>query len=97
MKTLEEIKKILELHKDEIKIRYAVEEIGIFGSYLRKEQQNTSDIDILIEFERPVSLLKVVSLENYLSDLLGVKVDIVPKKDIRPELKDEILAEAIYL
>jgi predicted nucleotidyltransferase len=97
MLTKEEIRKILISHKDDLRNMYGVKEIGIFGSYIRGEQKETSDIDMLIEFERPISLLKMVSLENYLSDLLGLKVDIVPKEDVRPELKDEILAEAVYL
>lgn len=97
MKTLEEIREILESHKNELQRRYGVIEIGIFGSIVRKEQKETSDVDMLIEFERPISLLKVVSLENYLSDLLGLKVDVVPKEDVRPELKDEILAGAVYI
>ncbi len=97
MKALEQIIKIIELHKDELRRRYSVKEIGIFGSYVRKEQKETSDIDILVNFEKPVSLLRVVSLENYLSDLLGLKVDVVPKEDVRPELKDEILEEAVFL
>ena len=97
MKTLEQIRKILELNKDELRRRYAVKEMGIFGSYVREEQEKESDVDILIDFEKPVSLLRVVSLENYLSDLLGLKADVVPKEDVRPELKDEIFEEAVYL
>lgn len=95
MKTLNEIKQILAGHKEGLKEKYGVKEIGIFGSYVKGEQKETSDIDILVEFEKPVSLLQIVSLENYLSDLLGVKVDVVPKKNIRKELKEFILKEAI--
>jgi len=54
-------------------------------------------VDILVSFYEPISLLKLVSLENFLTDLTGVKVDIVPKEDIRPELKERILGEVIYL
>lgn len=54
-----------------------------------------SDVDILVEFEKPVSLLQIVSLENYLSDILRIKVDIVPKKSIRVELREAILKEEI--
>lgn len=97
MKKLEEIKSILVQHKDELRERYGVREIEIFGSYIRAEQRDTSDLDILIDFERPVSLLHIVALENYLSDLLEVKVDVVPKKNIRKELKEIILSEAIVI
>jgi hypothetical protein len=95
MKTLKEIKDILIVHKEEFKEKYKVKEIGIFGSYVRNEQKETSDVDVLVEFEKPVSLLHIVSLENYLSDILGAKVDVVPKKNIRKELKELILKEAV--
>lgn len=97
MKNLKDIKRILELHKEEFRIKYGVKRIGIFGSYIRGEQRKGSDIDILVEFERPVSLLKVVSLENYLNDLLEMRVDVVPMEDVRTELQDEIFREAVYL
>jgi predicted nucleotidyltransferase len=95
--TLDEVKHLIEVHKNELKITFFVKEIGIFGSYVREEQRGTSDVDILVEFDRPVSLLKLVSLENFLSDLLGLKVDVVPKGDVRPELKEQILSEAVYI
>ncbi len=72
-------------------------EIGIFGSYVRSEQREKSDVDILVEFEEPVSLLKLVSLENFLEEIVGINVEIVPKKDIRSELKERILKETVYI
>jgi predicted nucleotidyltransferase len=74
---------------------FRVKSLGLFGSYVRGEPKTGSDLDVLVEFEEPVSLLKLVSLENYLSDLLGVKVDLIPKADIRPELRDRILSEEV--
>ena len=97
MKTLKEIEKILKENKAILAERFKVQEIGIFGSYVRGEQKEKSDVDILVSFYEPISLLKLVSLENFLSALTGVKVDIVPKEDIRPELKERILGEVIYL
>ncbi len=52
---------------------------------------------MLVEFEEPVSLLGVVRLENFLTDLVGIKVDLVPKRDVRPELKERIYKEVVYL
>lgn len=95
MTTLDEIKQILAESKEELKVKYKVKEISIFGSYAKGEQKDTSDIDILVEFEKSVSLLQIVSLENFLSDILGIKVDVIPKKNIRKELKQFILNEAI--
>ena len=97
MNKLDEIKSILNKHKQELKEKYSVSEIGIFGSYIRGEERDKSDIDILVEFNREVSLLKVSSLENYLSSLLGIKADVVRKRNIKKELKENILSEVVNL
>lgn len=97
MKTLDEIKDALAQHKDELLRKYKVKEVGVFGSYVRGNQGKRSDIDILVDFDGPVSLLKLVSLENYLEDIIGIKVDVVPKEDVRPELKKNVLKEVVYL
>ncbi len=95
MKTIEEIKQKIREDQQIYKDQYKVKELKIFGSYVKSEQTQTSDLDILVEFEQPVSLLHMVSLENYLTDALNVKVDIVPKDSLRDELKEQILKEAI--
>jgi predicted nucleotidyltransferase len=97
VKGIENIKKILTEHKDELREKYRVTAIGIFGSYVRGEQKKKSDIDILVVFDEPISLLDLVGAENYLSDLLNMKVDLVPKEDLRPELKNIILKETVYV
>ncbi len=94
-KSLNEIKKILDKHRDELRLKYKIKGISIFGSYVRGEQKKKSDIDILAEFEEPVSLLDLVGAELYLSEILKTKVDLIPKEDVRPELKDIILKEAV--
>jgi len=86
MKTLDEIRKILEQQRNFLRDKYKVKEIGIFGSYVRGEAKKTSDVDILVEFEKTPSLLKFIELENYLSDTLGVKVDLVEKKGLKPRI-----------
>ena len=97
MKTFEKLKNILAEHKQEIKDRFKVEEIGIFGSYVRKEQKKKSDLDVLVSFSETTDLFMFGQLENYLSDILGVKVDLVMKDSLKPRLKDRILNEAIYV
>lgn len=97
MNKLEEIKSILRHHREELRHQYRVREIGLFGSFVRGQQNSRSDIDILVELEEPVSLLGLVRIENHLCDILGIKVDLVPEKDIRPELKEKILKEVVYL
>ncbi|MCM8797755.1 MAG: nucleotidyltransferase family protein, partial [Candidatus Omnitrophica bacterium] len=63
--------------KRRITKRFGVKEIGVFGSYVRGEHQEKSDIDVLVEFETPVDFFTFLELEEVLSKLLGVKVDLV--------------------
>ncbi|NSW76229.1 MAG: nucleotidyltransferase family protein [Candidatus Atribacteria bacterium] len=97
MKSLKEIQTMLVRHKEDLKARYGVREIGIFGSYVRGEAREGSDIDILVDFESPLSLLRIVPLENELQDLLGMKVDLVSKRNVRRELEKEIFNEVVFL
>lgn len=71
--------------------------VGLFGSYVRKEQRRRSDIDLLAEILRPISLLELVGAEIYLSEVLGTSVDLVPKRNVREELRDAIFNEAIAI
>jgi len=97
MKNVEEIEKIIKREKEELLRRYKIKNIGIFGSYAKNSAKEKSDIDLIVEFEEPVSLLGVIKAENYLTELLGIRVDLVPKEDIRKELKETILKEVIYI
>jgi predicted nucleotidyltransferase len=97
MKTLEEVKQWLVQHKSVLYEQYQVRELGIFGSYVRQEQTESSDVDMLVEFSETPSLLKFVNLENYLSDNLGVKVNLVHKSGLKPRIGERILAEVVYL
>ena len=99
MKTLAEIKRILEEHKAELRQDFKVKELGIFGSYVRGEQKKGSDLDILVEFEESanLSLLDFIRLENYLSDMLGVKVDLVEKQALKPRIGKHVLEEVVQV
>jgi len=99
MKTVQEIQSVLSKHKDGLMKRYKIKELGIFGSYVKGEQKETSDIDILVEFEEDarLGLLKFINLENYLSEILGVKVDLVMKSTLKPRIGKHILKETVYL
>ncbi|MGC8815870.1 MAG: nucleotidyltransferase family protein [bacterium] len=92
MKTIDEIKGILSEHKEEIRQKYGVRVIGIFGSYARGEQKETSDIHILVELEKPIGL-KFFELWDYIEELLGCEVDLVRQKILREEIRDDILKE----
>lgn len=95
MATLDEIKKIIRQHSGVLTERYGISVVGIFGSYVRGDEKTGSDIDLLAEILRPVSLLELIGAEIYLSETLGLKVDLVPKRSLREELKDIILKEAV--
>ena len=97
MKTLEEIKKTLAAQKDYLATQYGVTILGVFGSYVRDEQRLDSDIDILIDLERPprISLIGLVEVEDYLSDLLEVKVDLAIKSNLRRRIGERILREVV--
>lgn len=97
MSKLEEIQKRVKERKRELKEEYKVKEIGIFGSYVRGEQQEKSDLDILVDFEETIGLFKFVALERYLSRLLGVKVDLVMKSALKPRIGARILKEVCYV
>jgi len=99
MKSIQDIKRTLEEHKEELREKYKVKEIGIFGSYVRGEQKGKGDLDILVEFEEDakLSLLDLVGLEIELSDLLGIKVDLVERKSLKPYIGQHILSEVIYV
>ena len=92
-----EIKSILQAHKQELKEKYKVAEIGIFGSYVRGEQKEGSDLDVLVEFDGSIGLFKFVKLENYLSEILGTKVDLVMRGGLKPRIGKHILREVIMI
>ncbi len=97
MTDVEQIKRALLRHKTELRRKFKVKTIGVFGSYVRGEQKRGSDVDVLVEFEEPVGLFEFMRLEFYLSDLLGVKVDLVSKKALKPYIGEYIKREVVYV
>jgi hypothetical protein len=96
-RTLGEIEELLKKNEAILKEKFNVKELGVFGSYVRREQKNKSDVDILVEFYKPLDLFTFIELEDFLSALLRIKVDLVMKSALKPRIKDRILKEAIYL
>lgn len=93
--SLKRIMEELRQHMPELEQRYKVKTLGVFGSYIRGEQHEGSDLDLLVEFHDPPSLLKFIEMEYYLSDLLGVKVDLVMKDALKPAIGQRVLKEVI--
>jgi len=96
MKTLDEIKSVLAQHKEELADKYKVSQIGVFGSYIRGEQGEKSDVDILVEFKEPIGL-KFTELAEFLESILGVKVDLVSKGAVKPNRWKYIEEGLIYV
>lgn len=94
---IEKIKDALKTRSHFLKKKFGVKSIRIFGSYARGEQKESSDLDILVEFEKPIDLFGFIELENYLSDLLGIKVDLTVKGALKSRIRDRILKESIKL
>lgn len=97
MKTIKEITTTIEALKPQLRERFKVKTIGVFGSYVHGEQTSESDVDVLVEFEEPIGLFEFMDLEFFLSDTLGVKVDLVSKKALKPHIGKRILEEVIII
>jgi uncharacterized protein len=83
--------------KREVAKEYSVKKIGLFGSVARDEQTLRSDIDLLVEFSKPVGFVNFMRLENFLSERLGEKVDLVTPDSLKPVIRQDILSEVIYV
>ena len=95
MKKIDQIITKLKKNKPILEKKYSVKNLEVFGSYVHDEQKKNSDLDILVEFSKTVDLFKYIELENYLSEKLGIKVDLVMKDTLKPRIKERILNEAI--
>ena len=92
-----EIKQVLKEHLNELHSNYAVSKIGIFGSYVRNEQTAQSDIDILVQFSKPVGFVAFMQLEQRLQELLGARIDLVTRAALKPRIGERILKEVDYV
>jgi predicted nucleotidyltransferase len=98
-KDINDIKRKLESLKPELMENFKVKSVGVFGSYVRGEEKKGSDLDVLVEFENSakLSLLDFVRLESFLSEKLGVKVDLVEKSTLKPRIGKRILEEVVTI
>jgi uncharacterized protein len=77
-----------------LRSHYHVRTLEIFGSFVRGDEREKSDLDLLVTFDEVPTLFKFVALENYLSDTLGIQVDLVMKESLKPNIGRNILEEA---
>lgn len=95
MLTKDEILSLIRQHRTEMYERFSIARIGLFGSYARNQAVASSDIDILVEFERP-TFDHYMDAKSYLEDLLQAPVDLVISDTLKPRLKPYIESEVIY-
>ena len=96
-KSISTIVKMLRLHDTDVREKFKITEIGVFGSYVRGEQREDSDIDILVEFEKGYKTFdNYMELKFFLEDILTSEIDLVIKTAIRDEIKQNILSEVTY-
>lgn len=93
----EDILKKLKEIKPQLETDYGISELGLFGSYSRGDYTSESDIDILVEYSKVISLFKVVEIIECLQAVFNKKVDLVSKKNLKELLKPRILSEVIYV
>jgi hypothetical protein len=88
----------LQAERDNLRDRYGVESLALFGSVARDEAGPDSDVDLLVEFGRPITLFDMVAVQQYLERCLGVhRVDLVPRDSVYPAFRDDILREALHV
>lgn len=92
-----DVKRIISDLKPTLAEKFKVKEIALFGSYLHGDQKEGSDIDILVEFYEPVGFFAFIDLEDYLTEALGIKVDLVSKKALKPRIGKNILREMVKI
>ena len=95
--TRQDILSSLKKLKGEVTREYSVKKIGLFGSVSRSEGTEHSDIDLLVEFSKPVGFVTFMRLENFLSEQLGERVDLVTSDSLKPVIRQDVLAEVIYV
>ncbi len=86
---------ILHQYRSELK-SIGVKSLALFGSAVRGEARADSDIDILVEFNRPIGLFSFIRLQHRLSEILGRQVDLVTPEALKPQLREQILEEILH-
>ncbi len=94
---LESIIQTLKSFEDYVREEYKADIIGVFGSYVRGEQKESSDVDILVKFLEKATLFDFVELGDFLEEKLNMKVDVVPADTVRKEIREQVMKETVYL
>ncbi len=97
MSSLKSVKNSLISLKPYLQRKYNISSIALFGSYAREEQTDKSDIDILVDFKKTPDLLTFIEIEEFLKEKLKTTVDLIPQRKLKPQIKSQILNEAIKI
>ncbi len=89
--------KILQSHLPELQTQFSVKSLGLFGSYVRGEQREDSDLDVLVDFDELPSLTQFIRLEDRISELTGLEIDLVMEDGLKPNIGKRILKEVVRL
>lgn len=96
MTNRDEILDLLKSLKSDLTTRYKVRNIGVFGSFARKEARADSDVDILVDFNDGADLFDLVELSEYLEEKIGRHVDLATPRALRPEIREGIYRDVVY-
>ena len=88
---------LLAAHRQQLRQRFGVTSLAIFGSTARNEATAASDVDVLVEFDRPTGLFDLIRLQFHLEELLGTQVDVGTVDGLKPRIRERVLAESIYV
>jgi predicted nucleotidyltransferase len=95
MKDLQTVIGELRRLQPELRTRYPIREMGVFGSWVRGEQTDDSDLDVLVDLDDGITLIDFVGLQLALADALGMRVDLVMKEGLKPRIGERILSEVV--
>jgi predicted nucleotidyltransferase len=97
MQNTKEILDTIRQSKQHLTSMFKLREVGVFGSAIRGEQRDGSDIDVLVDLDAHADLLDLIGIGQYLEELLHAKVDVVPRAALRQEFREQVLREVCYL
>lgn len=97
MQSTQEILDVIRQSKQHLVATFKVQELGVFGSVIRGEQRNNSDVDLLVDLAANADLLDLIGIGQYLEERLHTRVDVVPRASLRQEFRDQVLKEVCYL
>ena len=87
----------LRMHREQLRQQFGVVSLALFGSTARNEAAAESDIDLLVEFDRPTGLFDLIRLQFHLEELLGTRVDVGTVDGLKPRIRERVLTESIYV